>query len=31
LAKKRYVVLPTEIAEELPTYLKIFSETDEHA
>ncbi|WP_163653432.1 NAD(P)H-hydrate dehydratase [Listeria sp. PSOL-1] len=29
LAKKKFVVLPTEIAEQLPTYLKIFSEMEE--
>ncbi|WP_040486430.1 NAD(P)H-hydrate dehydratase [Listeria grayi] len=29
LAKKRYVVLPTEIAASIPTYLKIFSEMEE--
>ncbi|AQY51376.1 ADP-dependent (S)-NAD(P)H-hydrate dehydratase [Listeria weihenstephanensis FSL R9-0317] len=28
LAKKKYVVLPTEVAEQIPFYLKKFSETD---
>ncbi|MBC1402189.1 NAD(P)H-hydrate dehydratase [Listeria booriae] len=30
LAKKKYVVLPTEVAEQIPYYLKKFSETDDN-
>ncbi|EUJ17872.1 carbohydrate kinase family protein [Listeria grandensis FSL F6-0971] len=30
LAKKKYVVLPTEVAEQIPYYLKRFSETDDN-